>query len=297
MNRHRYLLLCSILTCILDAGLNRCTCLAADSVIPSQAQGIPGYEGLYRDQEKLWVIIPEATRVIRIPAIAATLKSAHWVSSNTDLKIADQDNTERVVSNLDRTDSKQFKPDLRIEVDHWQLKLPRPDERTGTQSVILLTFETPVLLTGELTSDQASADGSFFLPAYRSIATGNTLRYEPQPHKNTLGYWTNPLDYAMWRINVPTPGKYNVAVLQGCGSGQGGSRAAVVIQRAGSADPAAAHEFDVLETGHFQNFQWIQLQAVHLPEPGEFELFIKPVKIAKAALMDIRAVHLVRLPD
>jgi hypothetical protein len=252
---------------------------------------------LYRHQEKLWVTIPDAKRVIRIPAIAATLKSAHWVSSNAHQDSTSQDSTERAESNLDRAESNQFKPDLRIEVDHWQLKLPRPDERTGTQSVILLTFETPVLLPAELTSDQASADGSFFLPAYRAIATGATLRYEPQPHKNTLGYWTNPLDYAKWRINVPAPGKYNVAVLQGCGSGQGGSRAAVVIQRAGSADPTAAQEFDVLETGHFQNFQWIQLQTVHLPEPGEFELVVRPVKIAKAALMDIRAVHLVRLPD
>src|SRR5689334_21625962 len=31
---------------------------------------------------------------------------------------------------------------------------------------------------------------------------GKTLRYEPQPQKNTLGYWTDAADWASWDFTV-----------------------------------------------------------------------------------------------
>ena len=56
-------------------------------------------------------------------------------------------------------------------------------------------------------------------------------------------------------------------------------------------------EFEVFETGHWQNFQWVQLGEVELRHKGEVELKVAPKQIKKAALMDIRAIHLIRLPD
>lgn len=293
MIRYKFLLLGFSLAWLQVAGLPSATCLAVDSALPGQAQPVPGFDGWYRHQEKLWLTIADGQEpVIRMPAIAATLKSAQWITGEVYQADSGQAQPQSAFA-----ESKQFKPNLKIEVDHWQFKPPKTKRRPESSALIQFTFESPVLLPDELTSTEASADGSYYLPAFRAIAAGPTLRYEPQPHKNTLGYWTSLQDYAKWIIHVLQPGKYNLAVLQGCGSGQGGSRAALLIQEVASPKPSIAQEFDVLETGHFQNFQWVQLQEVHLAEAGEFEIVIKPVKIANAALMDIRAVHLIRLPD
>ena len=58
---------------------------------------------------------------------------------------------------------------------------------------------------------------------------GHTLRFEPQPHKNVLGYWTNAEDWADWDFEVKKAGVYEVEVQQGCGTGSGGAEVAVAI--------------------------------------------------------------------
>ena len=52
---------------------------------------------------------------------------------------------------------------------------------------------------------------------------GIQLRFEPLPHKNTLGFWTRKDDWASWEFEIAKPGKFAVEVLQGCGKGSGGS--------------------------------------------------------------------------
>ena len=98
-------------------------------------------------------------------------------------------------------------------------------------------------------------------------------------------------------MKVEKPGKFNVAILQGCGSGNGGSTAELKLSLASSPnDSAASLEFEVQETGHFQNFIWRHLGEVNLSEAGEYQLRISPKNLKRAALMDVRAVHLIRLP-
>ncbi|MGB0768346.1 MAG: hypothetical protein ACPGYV_11625, partial [Phycisphaeraceae bacterium] len=101
-------------------------------------------------------------------------------------------------------------------------------------------------------------------------------------------------------------GRFNVAVLQGCGKGQGGSTATAVVTKREEKPAEQVHEinpvlamlaFEVMETGHWQNFQWRQLGVVEIRSTDEIELTIMPKEIKKAALMDIRAIHLIRLPD
>ena len=38
------------------------------------------------------------------------------------------------------------------------------------------------------------------------------LRYEPLPHKNTLGFWTRAEDWASWEFEVHKPGVFTVTV-------------------------------------------------------------------------------------
>jgi len=139
---------------------------------------------------------------------------------------------------------------------------------------------------------QPAADGSVMLHAYRATTHGEKLRYEPQWYKNTVGYWTVSSDHATWKLRIDQPGSYSVAVLQGCGRGQGGSDAVITLSCQG--DKVAKLSFQTIETGHFQNFRWHHLGEVDLPDAGSFELKVAAKRIANKALFDVRAIHLVK---
>jgi acetyl esterase/lipase len=136
----------------------------------------------------------------------------------------------------------------------------------------------------------AAADGSVTLAAHDAVTHGEKLRYEPQPHKNTVGYWTNKDDWCQWQCYVERPGKYEVRILQGCGQGQGGSEVEVRI-----GDHSLA--FTVDDTGHFQNFKERMLGVVTLTAPQVHTLQIRPRTKAAAAVMDVRQVRLIRVAD
>ena len=130
------------------------------------------------------------------------------------------------------------------------------------------------------------ADGSITLPASTAEVHGVMLRYEPAPHKNTLGYWVRPDDWASWEFDVKTPGAFAVEGLIGCGNGSGGS---VVEFRVG--DQSA--RFTVPITGGFQNFVKQQVGRVSIAKEGRQRLEIRVVSKPGPAVMDVREVKLV----
>lgn len=136
-----------------------------------------------------------------------------------------------------------------------------------------------------LLSCLSAADGTVTLAAKDAVTHGEMLRYEPQPNKNTLGYWTRVEDWAEWRFKLARGGRYEVHVLQGCGGGQGGSQVAVKIGR-------QELKFTVEDTGHFQNFKDRALGTVSL-EAGEQSLEVRPIIKAAKAVMDVRLVRLI----
>ena len=138
----------------------------------------------------------------------------------------------------------------------------------------------------EFVPNPQAADGSITLPAKTAEVHGIMLRYEPLPHKNTLGFWTQPADWAGWEFTVTKPGRFIVEPLQGCGVGQGGSE--VEFSVAGQ-----ALKMTVEDTGHFQNFKPRQIGEVNLDKSGHYTLTVKPKTKAKAAVMDLRQVRLV----
>lgn len=128
-------------------------------------------------------------------------------------------------------------------------------------------------------------DGTITLPARTAEVHGTMLRFEPLPHKNTLGYWVNVDDWASWEFTVSEPGTFTVEVLQGCGKGQGGSDVNVQLGD-------RTLKFTVEDTGHFQNFKPRDIGTVKVDKPGRYTLAIKPVKKAANAIVDIRQVTL-----
>ncbi|MEO8353636.1 MAG: sulfatase-like hydrolase/transferase [Chthoniobacteraceae bacterium] len=113
------------------------------------------------------------------------------------------------------------------------------------------------------------------------------LLYESAPHKNTIGYWTNPADWVSWDFETPQPGRYEVELLQGCG-GEGGSEVAVKVA-------GQTLEFEVIPTGHFQNFISRTIGEVDLPA-GSQTIAVKPKSKKGGAVMDLRRVVLRPIP-
>ncbi len=127
------------------------------------------------------------------------------------------------------------------------------------------------------------AQGDVRLLAKDAQVHGEKLRYEPQPQKNTLGFWTRAEDWASWDFDLPKAGRYEVEVLQGCGNAGG---AEVVVEVGGQ-----TLRFTVIGTGHFQNFIQRTIGAVDLPA-GKQTLAVKPQSKPGNAVMDLRRVVL-----
>lgn len=182
-------------------------------------------------------------------------------------------------------------PILQPETDHW---IVRWKHRPTSSHFIELEFDTPPCLEAQLEPIAQGGDGRLDLHAYQADTTGENLRFEPQPHKNTVGYWVNPEDFVTWSIHIERPGRFNVGILQGCGMGQGGSEASLsVLSGSRVVDQL---NFTVEETEHFQNFIWRTVGVLEIPEPGTYTVRLAPVAIKKNALMDVRQIQFVRLP-
>jgi arylsulfatase A-like enzyme len=128
-------------------------------------------------------------------------------------------------------------------------------------------------------------DGIVTLPARTADIHGVQLRYEPLPHKNTLGFWTRASDWVSWEFQLTQPGRFSVELLQGCGAGQGGSEVAVSVG-------TQTLKMTVDDTGHFQNFKPRTIGTIDLNQPGRYSLSVKPLSKRRGAVMDLRAVTL-----
>lgn len=128
------------------------------------------------------------------------------------------------------------------------------------------------------------ANGDIRLHAKDARVHGKRLRYEPEPHKNVLGYWTEVGDWAEWEFDVPAPGNYEIEIQQGCGSGSGGAEVAVEVG-------GRSLTFHVEETGHFQQMILCVIGDVEVPV-GRQTLAVRPKSKPGAAVMDLRRVVL-----
>lgn len=128
-------------------------------------------------------------------------------------------------------------------------------------------------------------DGTIALPARTAEVHGVQLRYEPLPHKNTLGFWTRAEDWASWEFTVTEPGKFTVEMLQGCGKGQGGSEVEVSVGK-------QTLTCTVEDTGGFQNFKARDIGTLTLDKAGRYTLTVKVNKKTANAVMDLRSVTL-----
>jgi arylsulfatase A-like enzyme len=130
-----------------------------------------------------------------------------------------------------------------------------------------------------------NAKGEIVLPAKDASVEGVQLRFEPLPHKNTLGFWVRKEDTARWEFTLDKGGLYQLDILQGCGKGSGNAEVAFVV-----GDQELT--WKVEDTGHFQNFVTRSPGKFQLT-PGRHTLQVKPKTKPGVAVMDLREARLI----
>ena len=129
-----------------------------------------------------------------------------------------------------------------------------------------------------------ASDGSILLHARDVTIHGTTVRFEPDPHKNTVGFWTRKEDWVSWTFDVAEPGKFQVIILQGCGKGSGGSEVQLAVA-------GQELQFTVRDTGGFQNFVERDIGSVDLTK-GLQTVEVRPLTKPGVAVMDLRQILL-----
>lgn len=132
---------------------------------------------------------------------------------------------------------------------------------------------------------QQAQNGIITLNARDASVHGKTIRYEPQPHKNTIGYWTKAEDWVSWDFAVAKPGSFSVTLTQACGKGSGGSDYTVSVGDQVITDV-------VPDTGAFTNWVERTIGTFNLSTAGTYTVAVKPVKKPGLAVMDLRAIVL-----
>ncbi len=191
-------------------------------------------------------------------------------------------NVVALVQWLGQSEGKPMK--LHSEIDVWTVHLSEPPGKKPYR-LELVTDAVPLAFDGEVVAE-ADNDGVISLPAKFARTHGEKLRFEPQPHKNTVGYWTVEKDFAEWHLKVNAAAKYDVEIFQGCGKGHGGSDIEIRV-----GDQKVA--LQVQDTGHFQNFLWRSMGQLELPAGDDIVLKLVAVKKAGGAVMDCREIRLI----
>lgn len=187
-----------------------------------------------------------------------------------------------VVQQIRWKDDPSIRVSVRPEPEYWLVAMPKvlPESRT-----LQLILDAVPRVSGPVVLVQPDSKGVISLRAQDATTSGSKLRFEPQPHKNTVGYWTQVKDTAGWNCSVPTAQEFDIEILQGCGRGQGGSDVVLKVAE-------QELSFRVLDTGHFQNFRWRHLGRLSLPAVSNLKVQLIPRTKAKGAVMDCREIRL-----
>ncbi|MFU7558843.1 hypothetical protein ACMFWY_09205 [Roseiconus sp. JC912] len=173
------------------------------------------------------------------------------------------------------------------EIDHWRIFVP---EDLSLPATIEVELVEAIRLCDQPLMVKPTAEGKLILPAHHAETKGDKLRFEPQPHKNTIGYWTVPSDTATWHFEVGKLSDFDVIVHQGCGKGQGGSDVEFTVTSL-SDTSSQSFPLKIQDTGHFQNFVPRSIGHIKLA-PGKYTLTVSCKSLAKNAVCDIRQVVL-----
>jgi alpha-L-fucosidase len=110
-------------------------------------------------------------------------------------------------------------------------------------------------------------DGSLILVASEATLRGKTIRYEEGSERNSLGFWTDPADFATWDAKIQKPGKFEVSV-EAAATG----KSALTF---GVSDKSV--QGPIQATGDYGKFRNIKLGTIEIGATGKAVFSLKAV--------------------
>jgi hypothetical protein len=111
-------------------------------------------------------------------------------------------------------------------------------------------------------------DGSVVLPASEARLHGETIKYETGNQRDSLGFWTDPADWADWTVEVTRPGRFDVT-----GEIASLEKASLEVSAGDSRTSGT-----VPVTGDYGKFKVAKLGMLEITAPGKVTLAVRPVK-------------------
>lgn len=136
----------------------------------------------------------------------------------------------------------------------------------------------------------ADPEGTIVLPAKAAtLSGGGTICFQGGTNRICIGHWNGTSNTVSWTFRVPEKKTYRLFITFSCDNGQAGSKFEVAIanQIVGGT---------VSGTGDWGKFEEMDLGPVMLRKPGDYDLVIRPTRVARTAVMNLRQVKLVPEP-
>lgn len=133
---------------------------------------------------------------------------------------------------------------------------------------------------------QQGDDGNVFLDSIDAKVNGGGARYEDDPAKKCIGFWTNEKDTVEWEFVVNEPGKFSVELEVACDKDSGGSD--FVVEVSGNQIRAK-----VPDTGSWATFVRKSFGTVELKSTGKTKLIVRPLNKKGLAVMNLRSAKLI----
>jgi putative heme-binding domain-containing protein len=138
--------------------------------------------------------------------------------------------------------------------------------------------------------EQVKADpatGVLRLTSQTAEVYGHTLIWEHK-HDN-LGYWVSNDDHAVWSVDVPKAGRYDVVLNFACDPKASGNTYVIALGKARVTGK-------VLDTGSWDNFRTEKVGQLELAA-GVQRVTMRPLDTINYALIDLKAIELVPAKD
>ncbi|QDU09909.1 PVC-type heme-binding CxxCH protein [Gimesia aquarii] len=124
--------------------------------------------------------------------------------------------------------------------------------------------------------------GEFFLVPQNAEIFGETIQFEKK-YQN-LGYWQSENDRALWTLNVPKSGKFDVYLEYACPQGVAGNRAFLEVN-------GQRITWKVPSTGSWDIYQSQKIGSIELNQ-GKTQLAVRSDGKIRNALFDLKTVRL-----
>jgi len=132
-------------------------------------------------------------------------------------------------------------------------------------STVVLKLEGPPQI--EQIGIRQNPDGTLLLPAVDAQLHGEQIKYESGDHRDNIGFWLNPAEWADWEFQITRPGKFEVSAEVAT------TEAASIQVSLGNAKVLAA----LPVSGDYGQFKRVKLGILEVPSTGKMTIGVHGV--------------------